>query len=192
MISRIVKSNKLHYRLIGGLVVLALASIFASVSSQAGEKASDNHDNFQINFASKLPVSGDLNIQDEPLFGAEFKYFFKHSGRHRLFVAGGYITDLENAGGSVDLFNIDFGSQFDLPRFWGKRNYLEYAAGITYRNEEFAFDLLDRTVTNSFSETDFKASFGYGIDFTQDIGTKLSIDQYGNSTAIGLNLYYQF
>lgn len=192
MISRLTKNQKHRCLVHHAHIVLPLAIIFFTPNTLAGENSTDPYDNIQINITAQSPILGDLNIQDELFLGTNFKYFLTHFGRHHLFLSGGYLTNSDNTGGSTEIFNIDVGSQFDLRRLWGKRNYIEYSAGITYTNEEYVFNFLDREVTNSFSDTSFKASLGYGFDFTRDVGTKISIDQYDNSTTLGFNFYYQF
>ncbi len=162
-------------------------------NTHADEKGDKTDERFQTSLASELPIAGSLNIDDEPLFGLELKYFLLHSNPHHVFLSGGFLTDQDKAGASVEIFNLDIGSQYDLPMLWGKRTYLEYSLGAAYISEEYSFDLIDREASNSFSESGFKASLGYGFEFTKSFGSEISLSQYSNdSRTLGISLFYSF
>lgn len=164
-----------------------ISSFTHNTFAQSSEKK------FHVNFNYETPVTGILAIDDDPLFGLDIKYFLLHKKPHHVFLSASFLTDEDKTGGATEILNFNIGSQHDLGKLWGKNTYLEYAIGATYISEEYNFQLIDRDVKQSFSESGFKASIAYGLRFSPSIGAHLSLNQYSNdSTNIGLNLFYAF
>ncbi|MFL7012898.1 hypothetical protein [Enterovibrio norvegicus] len=148
---------------------------------------------YQIAISGEAFATGALGGEDEMLVGMEFKYFFLPTTPFHPFLAAGYKTDIDKEGSAVDIVYADVGSQWDFAEFWGNRAFLEASIGAAYINEEIAVSLLDREANNSYSEFDFKASLGLGVEWQKAFGTTLVVNQYGsNDLTGGLSFSYAF
>lgn len=148
---------------------------------------------YQIAISGEAFATGALGGEDEMLVGMEFKYFFLPTTPFHPFLAAGYKTDIDKEGSAVDIVYADVGSQWDFAEFWGNRAFLEASIGAAYINEEIAVSLLDREANNSYSEFDFKASLGLGVEWQKAFGTTLVVNQYGSDDlTAGLSFSYSF
>lgn len=170
--------------------VLAPALLITSATSYANNA---NHpDAFQFDLITEILTAGELDVDEDALIGGELKYFFNQNQTFKHFIAGGYKTDMENAGSSVDIFNLDIGSQYALASIWGNRTFVEYSIGAIYQQTDYSIALIDRETSHWFDEFNYKASVAVGFDFQDDFSSKLFINRLGDSTTIGLGLSYRF
>ncbi|MBE1275678.1 hypothetical protein [Enterovibrio baiacu] len=167
---------------------LALPLALSSGMVQAKER-----NPFQIAISAETFAAGALGGEDEMLVGTEFKYFFLSTNPFYPFLVAGYKTDIDKEGSAVDIVYADVGSQWDFAEFWGNRAFLEASIGAAYINEEIAVSLLDREANNSYSDFDFKASLGLGVEWQKAFGTTLVVNQYGSDDlTAGLSFSYSF
>lgn len=169
-----------------------LALLLLSYSMHSNAENVSQTDKFQFNLFTEMLMEGELDIEEDALIGGELKYFFDQNQTFKHFVAGGYRTDLENEGSSVDIFNIDIGSQYSFGKLWGNRAFVEYSVGAIYSQVDYSIDLIDRETSHSFDEFNYKASVAVGLDFQEDFSTQLFINRLGDSTTLGLGVSYRF
>lgn len=179
---------KLPYAKIQGVLAPVL---FMASPPVLGDNA--NHlDKFQFDLFTEMLMEGDLDIEEDALIGGELKYFFDQNSAFKHFIAGGYRTDLENEGSSVDIFNLDIGSQYQFATMWDNRAFVEYSIGAIYSQVDYSISLIDRDTSHSFDEFNYKASVAVGFDFQDDFSTKLFFNRLGDSSTIGLGFSYRF
>ena len=173
----------------GAVMLMCFAS-----NSHAGQ----DDQRFAVGFSYELPISGTLNVDENTLYGLDFKYFlddYLNNNPYHLFLSAGYRADSDRTGTAWDIFHFSLGGQYDFGPLWGKRSYLEYTLGAAYSTEQLRFDLLDRTVNESFNHFGYKATVGYGMAITERLSSQLRFNVYGgdiSSRSLSLELSYSF
>lgn len=152
-----------------------------------------NQNLFQINVMSEFLAAGGLNLEDDVLMGIEGMVYFSGNANRRYFLSGGFRTDLDNEGSTLDILSADVGAQFGLGTLFEKPLYLESSLGVNYIRSEYATQLIERQAVNGFDSLGFKASLGLGLNIHENLGTKLYINQFGgDGTTLGLGFSYSF
>ncbi|NGN96938.1 hypothetical protein G5S52_04505 [Grimontia sp. S25] len=170
------------------MTLAALPLIFA-----ASCYSQDDFNTYQLDITTEILTEGGVAAEDELLIGGEFRYFFLRQSPFHLYLSSGYRTDSDDEGSTFDIYNADFGSQWDFGYFWGNRAFLEAAVGAAYIQESYAISLIDRNASSDFDEFTYKAAFGLGVEWQNTVGTKLFINQYGSDyRTLGISLSYSF
>ncbi|MDA9557443.1 hypothetical protein N9R79_08090 [Vibrio sp.] len=172
------------------LAIPALAGLIVLCSSNV--QSSETEKSVQVDVSSEMLATGDMDIEDDVLLGAEVKAFFWQSSRHHPYSALGYKTDLDDEGVAVEHYYVDLGAQYDVTSVWGKGLFIEYSIGLAEVTEDYSIQLIDRNTTHSYSESVYKASFGAGINWNQSWSSKLYINQFDDTTNLGLSVGYAF
>lgn len=173
-------------------VLLPLSQILFCVMSTTSY-AELNQNLFQINVMSEFLAAGGLNLEDDVLLGIEGTVYFSSDGNRRYFLSGGFRTDLDSEGSTLDILSADVGAQFGLGTLFEKPLYLESSLGVNYMRREYATQLIERQAVNDFDSLGFKASLGLGLNIQENLGAKLYLNQFGgDATTLGLGFSYGF
>ena len=157
--------------------------------------ATANSSVHQISLSYDLPTAGQLNIDEDPLLGVEYRRYLTWPDSLQSFAAAGFKTDTDNVGIATDIFYADIGMQYDFATFSASQSFVELSLGATYGIEEYSIELIDREVSDSTSEFGIKTSFAIGHKFNNGFGLVLGLNEFSQGISgrtLSLNFTYAF
>lgn len=152
-----------------------------------------NIEDIELNLNAQYLITGNYQPSYDYIVGSEFKYNIAQTKKSDFFVKGGIYGNIESSDSKLSIYSASVGHKYDFYSVFDKDVFVDYSLGLAYHSEEFSTQLIDRTVTTTFTNWEYQADAGIGIDFNEHLSSRLFINQLGSQgTAAGLDVSFRF
>lgn len=173
--------------------LLLLGSALLAVGFMSTSHAEDSAAGFDVGLSSHYLIKGNYEPIYDILLGAEFKYRFKASDDAHYFVKTAVTGNVEDSHSKLLIYSTSIGRAQNIFNVLNKTLFADYSLGLAYHQEKFSTQLIDRTVTATFSSWEYQADIGVGIEFSDQLRSRFFINQLGTQgTTTGLDLSFKF
>lgn len=157
------------------------------------EDLNANTEIFELNLNTQYVATGNYKASYDFLVGSEFKYQVEELDIPGLFVKASISGNVESSDSKLTIYSASIGRQHNLFTVLNRNVFADYSLGLGYHSEEFSTQLIDRKATKTFTNWEYQADAGLGINFTDQLSSRFFINQLGSQgTAVGLNASFKF
>lgn len=161
--------------------------------SFADNASLDQAEVFELNLNTQYIATGNYEPSYDFLVGTEFKYQVKELDVPGLFVKAAISGNVESTDSKLTIYSASVGRQHNLFTVMNKNVFADYSLGLAYHTEEFSTQLIDRKATTTFTNWEYQADAGIGINFTDQLSSRFFVNRLGSQgTAAGLDVSFKF